>query len=80
MIQTSRDPEENTGQVPQERAAVVAWYLAHGEALTTRQVTELTGTTMRGALAMMYRLSRVLPVYQNDIGQWEVCATQEAAY
>jgi hypothetical protein len=26
---------------PQERAALIAWHLAHGEAMTTEQVAEL---------------------------------------
>jgi hypothetical protein len=62
---------------PQERAALVAWHLAHGEAMTTRQVAELTGLAIGGSYRLMNALSRVLPIYRAD-GVWQVCAMQEA--
>ena len=67
----------NVGRISTERSAVVAWYLAHGESLTTSQIIDLTGLTRDGALKMMRRISRVLPLYQNDVGQWEVCDLQD---
>jgi len=54
-----------SGLTAQERAALVAWALAKGRRLTTRQVSDLTGLEMRGALHLLHRMSRVLPIYQN---------------
>lgn len=60
-----------------ERSAVVVWSLAHGEMLQTRQIAEITGLGMAGAWALMVRLSRVIPIYQDECGRWLVCAYQE---
>jgi hypothetical protein len=60
-----------------ERAALITWHLAHGEMLQTRDVAEMTGMTMAGAWILMIRLSRVLPIYQDDCGRWLVCAFKE---
>jgi hypothetical protein len=62
----------------QERAALIAWHLAHGEAMTTLQVSELTGSSRQGAYKLMIALSRVLPIYQDENGFWQVCALREA--
>jgi hypothetical protein len=62
---------------PQERAALVAWHLAHGEAMTTRQVSELTGLSIWSAYRLMRALPRVLPIYRDDDGFWQVCALRE---
>ena len=48
-----------------ERAAIVAWHLAHGETMQTRDVADLCGLTMTGAYLLMRRLSRVIPIYQD---------------
>ena len=62
---------------PQERVAVITWWLAHGEALTTRQVAEMTGITRDGARRLMLQLSRVLPLrLLNE--KWEVMSAGEA--
>jgi hypothetical protein len=71
------DNETTREYTAQERAALVAWWLAHGEALTTQQVAELTGLEVVSAYQMMGRLARVLPIYL-DGGFWQVRATQEA--
>jgi hypothetical protein len=60
----------------QERAALVAWHLAHGDGLTTRQVSEIVGLSWDNAHRLMLRLSRVLPIYQ-DKHVWQVCALRE---
>ena len=60
-----------------ERAALVAWHLAHGEIMQTRDVAELTGLSMWGAWHLMLRLSRVIPVYQTGDGFCQVCALRE---
>ena len=60
-----------------ERAALVTWHLCHGEAMQTRQIAEITGLGMAGAWVLMQRLSRVIPIYQDDRGFWLVCAFLE---
>lgn len=57
---------------PQEKAALVAWHLAHGEGMRTQDVAKTTGLTCRGARKLMSRLARVLPIYQNGDGFWQV--------
>lgn len=58
------------GLTSQERAARVAWHLARGRRLTTKQVAEMTGLSMRGALHLLHRMSRVLPIYQDGDWTW----------
>jgi len=60
-----------------ERAGIVVWHLCHGESLQTRDVATLTGLTWEGARQLMVRLSRVVPVYQDEQGYWQVCALRE---
>jgi len=52
-----------------ERVAVVVLRLARGGALTTRQVSELTGLTRMGAWYLMSRIARVVPLANID-GRW----------
>lgn len=66
-------------ETPSERVAVVVWWLAHGEGLTTRQVATLTGLSRQKAWVMLCNLSRVLPIYQDEKFVWQVCANREAA-
>jgi len=70
------DDPINHDYTAQERAALVAWNLAHGEGMTTANVAITTGLTWRSALDLMNRLSRVLPIAQKD-GVWQVCALAE---
>ena len=63
-----------------ERAALVVWHLAHGECMQTRDVARLTGLTRQGAWDLMQRLSRMIPIYQDDRGVWQVCAALELEY
>ena len=76
------EPEEMTPVVepdtPQERAALVAWHLAHGEGITTRHAATLTNTTRRNADMLLKRLARVLPIYRDGAGIWQTCTLQEA--
>lgn len=51
----------------QERAAIVAWDLAQGRRMTTRQVATMTGLSMRGARALLSRMSRVIPIYRDGM-------------
>ena len=62
-----------------ERAALIAWHLAHGEAMRTSDVVMMTGLERQGAWKLMCRLSRVLPIYQDDCGFWQVNVMREAA-
>lgn len=55
----------------QERAFDVAFRLADGEAMTTRQVAEMTGLTLMGAWYLMQRGARVAPVTQDSNGRWK---------
>jgi hypothetical protein len=59
------------------RAALITWHLAHGETMQTRDVAEMTGLTMTGAYLLMTRLSRAIPIYQDDQDRWLVCACRE---
>jgi hypothetical protein len=64
----------------QERAALVAWHLAHGEVMTTAEVASVTGLSWAGAWHLMNRLSRVLPIYRDESGVWAVCVLNELIY
>ena len=63
----------NSNYVPQERAAVITYYLVMGEALTTKEIADITCLKRRGALYLMARLCRVLPIYLDDDYRWRVC-------
>lgn len=68
-----RDRDELT---PQERAAIVAWFLARGEELTTRDIARYTGLSMRRAQSLINDLSRVLPIY-FCVGRWQMVLARE---
>lgn len=59
-------------ETPSERVAVIVLALARGRGLTTRQAAELTGLTLNGAFVLLCRISRVLPLRQEDGGQWQL--------
>ena len=67
----------NEDYTAQQKAGLVAWQMAHGAAMQTRDVAELTGLSMMGSLYLMWNLSCVIPIYQDDRGIWTVCATIE---
>lgn len=56
--------------LPQQGAALVAWWLAHGEALTTNQAARLLRVDRRRAWRIMITLARVLPVARR-YGGWQ---------
>jgi hypothetical protein len=60
---------------PQEKAALVTWHLAHGEGMRTVDVATLTGLSWRNAYALMCRLSRVIPICQDDASVWVLAVT-----
>jgi len=49
----------------QERAAWVAWQLATGVELSTKEIAEHLSVTRQGAESIMNRVSRVAPVYKD---------------
>jgi len=55
---------------PQERAAIVAWRLAQGEALSVAEIAEIAGVSDRRARQMANNLSRVLPIFRDDADRW----------
>jgi DNA-binding IclR family transcriptional regulator len=59
---------------PSQRAALVAWHLAHGEGLRTRDVVRLTGLSHSGAYHLLTTLSAILPIYQDAQYVWQVCS------
>jgi len=67
----------NNDFTSQERAALIAWHLAHGEAMRTTDIAELAEITWDGASKLMNRLSRVLPIYRDDSGFWQAGACRE---
>lgn len=58
-----------TDVTPTERVAIVVRELAAGQPLTTRQVAEATACDMSTAWRVLDRISRVLPVHEDD-GCW----------
>ena len=66
-------------ETPSERVALVVWWLVHGEGLTTKQVASLAQISTRGAFDLMDRISRVLPIYQDEDYVWQVCESRNGA-
>jgi hypothetical protein len=65
-------------KTPSERAALVVWHLAHGDAFRTADAARMTGLSWDGADRLLGTLSRVIPIYQDDKGMWQVLAMREA--
>lgn len=53
----------------QERAAMVAWELANGKKMSTKDVQNLTELKPRAARELLTKLARVLPIRRMD-GVW----------
>lgn len=51
--------------IPTERVGVVVWLLGRGHKFTTLEVSRIAGITPRGALMMMDKLCRVLPMTRD---------------
>ena len=62
---------------PEERAALLVWHLAHGDAFSTTDAAKMTGLSPQGARRLLASLSRVVPIYQ-DGRLWQVLAMWEA--
>lgn len=69
------DPSELTSI---RRTALITYRLAHGEALSVRQVVQMTGLTPSGARNMLRAISNVLPVYYDAQERaWQLVTLQE---
>jgi len=55
-----------------ERVAVLTWRLATGSAVSGSELATMFGMSRQGAHAMLARLSRVLPLYQDAAGRWRL--------
>lgn len=55
--------------LPTERAAIITATLVRGGTVTIAEVAELAQCTKRNAWALLCKISRVLPV-ANDNGLW----------
>lgn len=54
----------------QERAALTLWLLLQSP-MSTAEVAKRCGLSDRGALSMIHKMSRVVPIYR-DRGRWFV--------
>jgi len=61
---------------PQERAAVLTWFMAQGGSATAQRVARMLGVQPRRAQDLLNELSRVIPIYRTDRGNWQVCAAE----
>ena len=65
-----QQPERITEFVAQERAAIVVYEIAaNGTEMTTAEIARRVGVTHDGALKIMNRISRVVPIYPRN-GVW----------
>lgn len=55
---------------PQQKAAHITSLLRDEGRYTTAEIAEMYGVTTTGARLMMYRISCVLPLLQNEQGEW----------
>jgi hypothetical protein len=67
-------------ETPSERVALVAWYMAFGVALSTKEIAKLTGLSKNSTLRLMWRISRVLPIYQDETRIWRRCESDSTAH
>lgn len=50
----------------QERAALITFQILEGQKMTTSEIAAHVGVTWLGAYRMMEKISRVVPVVQED--------------
>jgi len=60
-----------------ERVAKLVWWLAQGDGVRTIDAATLASCTRQHAWRMLCAISRVVPIYQDDDGFWQVCALKE---
>jgi len=63
-------PPEPADLCGQQRAALVALWLACGRKMTMTEIAGAVGLTRQGAVAMMDKLSAIMPIAQDDAGRW----------
>lgn len=61
---------EATELITTERVAIVTERLVLGEALTPRCVADMFGITRGGGWSILTKVSRVLPLYNDDTGAY----------
>lgn len=59
-----------------QRAALVMYWLCHGELLRTAQVATMFRVSYATAYRLLCHISQVAPIY-NEHGVWQVCAMKE---
>ena len=60
-----------------ERVGRVSYWLITGDGMRTIDVATLAQVTRQRAWQMLCALSRVIPIYQDDDGFWQMCAMHE---
>lgn len=60
-----------------EAVAKLVWALAHGESFGNDEAAVMAGLTPHGAYTLLCRVSRIIPIYQDDEGHWQVLALRE---
>ena len=60
-----------------ERVGRVAYWLITGDGMRTADAAELAQVTRQRAWQMLCALSRVIPIYQDEAGFWQMCAMHE---
>jgi response regulator of citrate/malate metabolism len=64
--------ELEKGLATRQKAAVVTWLLAQGEALTSADVAELCDFSIQSARELLRQLEEVLPIERQPSGAWVV--------
>jgi len=59
-----------------ERAALIVYLLSQGHKFRIAEIEQICGVKKRGAYAIMARISRTVPVYQ-DKGEWAILNPDE---
>lgn len=62
--------------VPSERSGLLAWMLARGDTFTAKEASALVECHEDTARRILNRLSRVLPIYEDD-GVFQALRTDE---
>lgn len=62
---------------PTERAAMITYWLANGRSLKTAEVAESLRVSERTAQRLVVSVSRVLPIYRDDLGFWRLAGDDE---
>jgi hypothetical protein len=61
---------------PTGRAGYIGVLLGSGKKLTTREVADMTGLTMRGVQIMLEKISLDAPIYRDDDGRWMILVSK----